>query len=301
MLGLTQTALQSNPLPPRIRKVASRLMRVSIQAAGDFYSGRYMFLAAAVSFYTVLAVVPLLIVIASVASFMPFQSIDWTRLIHAAIPSLLLDNDTVVGFLTMNRGAYGISGFAIAYILSQGLFRALDQALFVIFDKKPRKFREYIRLQLIIFPFFILGMITAYMIATSLSEILNKLLLLPFFSEGIPYYLITLFHKTTSVFGMVTIFLFLLTLYHVLAPRVKNRFGNSLIVATFISVLFLLLRKGFGVYFSYISTAENIYGAFSGVFGILLWVLMGYALIFYGARVLYLLELNGIPLKQNRF
>lgn len=249
-----------------------------------------MFLAAAVSFYTVLAVVPLLIVIASVASFIPFERIDWTRIIHAAIPSLLLDNNAIVGFLTMNRGAYGISGFAIAYILSQGLFRALDQALFYIFDKKPRKLKEYIRLQLVIFPFFILGMITAYMMATSLSEIMSKLVLRPFFSEGVPYYLITIFHKTTSVFGMVTIFLFLFTLYHVLAPRVKKRFAHSFLVATFVSVLFLLLRKGFGVYFSYISTAENIYGTFSGVFGILLWVLLGYGLIFYGARFLYLLE-----------
>ena len=268
----------------------NRLIRASVHAAGDFYSDQYLFLAAAVSFYTVLAVVPLLIVIASVASFIPVESIDWTRLIHAAIPSLLLNNDAVVGFLTMNRGAYGISGFAIAYISSQGLFRALDQALFVVFEKKPRKLKEYIRLQLIIVPFFILGMITAYIIATSISEILAKLLVRPFFLEGFPFYLLTLFHRTTSVFGVVTIFLFLLTVYHILAPRIKKRFGNSLIVATYISVLCLLLRKGFGIYFSYISTAENIYGAFSGVFGILLWVLMGYGLIFYGARVLYLLE-----------
>jgi len=276
----------------RGRNSVGRHARFAVQAASDFFSDRYVFLAAAVSFYTVLAVVPLLIVIASVASFIPFERIDWTRIVHAVLPSLLLDNTDIVGFLTTNRGAYGVTGFAIAYLLSQGLFRALDQALFYIFDKRPRKLREYIRLQLIIFPFFILGMITAYMIATSLSEILAKLLYHPFFSQGVPHYIIKLFQQTTSVFGMVTIFLFLITLYHILAPRNRKRFSNTFTVATFISLLFLILRKGFGVYFSYISTAENIYGAFSGVFGILLWIFLGYGLIFYGARILYLLEKN---------
>ncbi len=257
----------------------------------DFYRDGYFFLSAAVSFYTILAVPPLLVVIASIASFIPIEHIDWVKLIHVAIPTLLLDQLSIIEFLTLNRGAYGVTGFAVAYIISLGLFRALDQALYTIYQHPPRSYLgEYIWLQVIVFPIFILGLIATYGIATSLSEIFRSLIFHPFFSHGIAYYLLSIFQKITSIFGIVSIFSFLFTVYHFLTPRTDKRLKYTLISSILVTGLFIIIRKGFGFYFTYVSAAGSIYGAFSSIFGVLLWILIGYSVIFFGARFLYYLE-----------
>jgi membrane protein len=256
----------------------------------DFQKERYVFLSAAVSFYTLLAVVPLLIVVASAASLIPMESINWNRIFQAIFPHFFFNNHQILVFLTHQAGAYGITGFIAAYVASQGLFRALDQALCTVFEKPVRRFRDYIRLQFMIYPFFILALITVYIVATSLSELVAKLLTYPIFREGVGYYIGSIFHKVTGLFGMMAIFLLLFMLYHFLAPRVIPRMRNSLMATTVMALLFLMVRKGFGYYFTYISNTQSIYGAFSGVFGVLLWVFVAYNLLIYGARFLFRLE-----------
>ncbi|NDC82812.1 YihY/virulence factor BrkB family protein [bacterium] len=273
-----------------LKKSAANYYSAIVTAGVDLFRKRYLFLAAAVSFYTLLAVIPLLAVVASIASYIPFENINWLRLIHVAVPSLLLEDREILDFLTVNRGAYGVSGFAVAYMLSLGLFRAIDHALHSVFEFPSRKINEYIRLQFVLFPIFILGMITAYILATSLSSFLGTIITLPIFTNSVSQYVIHTIHSVTSFFGFVTMFSFLFTLYHVLAPRRKKHLDHSLVTALLGSFILTLVRQLFIIYFSFVSTAKNIYGTFSSVFGFLLWVLVAYTAILFCGRVLYIVE-----------
>ena len=267
-----------------------RFGRAVIQSASDFIRLRYVFLSAAISFYTLLAIVPVLILIASIGSLLPIEAINWNRILQSIFPNLLLNNAQIISFFTQHRGAYGITGLIGAYILSQGLFRTLDQALAYIFEIQPRKFNEYILLQLAAIPIFVLAMITLYVLATMISEFMNNLLLLPFFSGGLPYYLADIAKRITGLFGLVTIFWLLFLIYHFLAPRKIRKFSDSISTTVFICVFFFLLRMGFGFYFTHFSNVQHIYGAFSWIFGVLLWVFVGYDLIVLGARILFYLD-----------
>ncbi len=267
-----------------------RFFRAAGGAAYDFYDQRYVFLAAALSFYTILAVVPLLIVIASVTSFLPIEQLRWGDIINVIFPNLVMNTEWVVDFLTYESGTYGITGFIAAYLTSQGLFRALDQVLATVFDRPIRSLKEYIRLQLVVYPILLLGMITLYIGATSVSEMMMRLLLLPIFQSGLWYYLGSMLHRATTFFGTISIFTILLLVYQYLAPRKHPKFRYTLFATIYTSVLFYIVKRLFSFYFLHVSNVSSIYGAFSGVFGVLMWVFIAFDLVVYGARFLYWIE-----------
>lgn len=236
--------------------------------------------AASLSFYTILTIVPLLFIIITVVTSLESFSGYYTNIQDILFENMLPGNSEAVmkhldGFL-QNSSKMGLLSSIFLFISSLLFFQ---NYLFVanrIFKVKRRHFLKALGVYLLILiltpialglAFYITGYLTTLLASNSLTSSLNTLVYIPYLIIWVFFFL-----------------LFKITPNKIVS--VKAVLKSSLIV----SVVFNMAKNAFVYYIFYNKAYESIYGSFSILLFMFLWIYLSWLIFIYGLKLCHIFD-----------
>lgn len=234
---------------------------------------------AALSFTTLLALVPLLTIIISIGSALPFSDLLIKRLDSLLVESLLPTGSAgviaaYIGKFCGKARTLTIPGIAVLGLTAILLLHTIERTFNHLWRVKPRPYWQRLRLYLVvmvIFPLFLGGIagVTTFAVTTSLG----------FLDE--PGWMQRPVYKGLSILLLSLFFSFL----YYAVPNAKVAKKAALAGGFFAALMFTLMQKGFEIYLANMGSYKSIYGAFSAVPIFLLWLYLSWALILAGGLI----------------
>jgi len=270
------------------------LKRAFVATFHDLAQHHVFQMAAALSYYMVLAVFPGMIFLSSVMSLIPLPDL-FGRVLGTM--SLLLPPDTMhvvqsvlLDVLATNRKAWLSFGMLGVIWVSSAAFDALIEALDIAYDVNDDRPFWKTRLRAII-----LGIITAGLVSSALAV----MILGPRFGAWLAARvdLSRLFVLLWPVIHWSIAILFTLVaveLVYFLGPNVKQRFGATLPGAIFSVTCWLALSYGLGFYFRHLADLSRTYGTLAGFIAFMTWFYWNSFALLLGA------ELNAELAKESK-
>ncbi len=234
---------------------------------------------AALSFTTLIALVPLAAVIVAVADAVPYLDFLLTRL-DVLVREALLPGGTAstisggVSRFSHRAQRLTVPGIAFLSVTAFMLMHTIEKAFNHLWQVKPRPFLQRLKLYLvamIFWPFILAAVAGAISFAVTLS--------LGFIDESAGVRRLLL--KTTWVLVLA---LFLSFLYYAV-PNAKVDRRGALIGGVFASFAFALMQKGFELYLASSAVLKSVYGAFAAVPVFLVWLHMSWAVMLFGGLI----------------
>lgn len=248
----------------------------------NFSHDRIFLSAGALSFQTLLSIVPLLAVVLSVlnvfAVFAPLQPYVEEFIVRNFVPGTGgMIRDYFSGFIG-NTLTMPIFGALFLLVVALVLISTVDSTLNEIWEvHAPRKALQGFTLYWTVLT---LGPI---LFAASLTA--SSYVWYTVFTEG------PLLELRTRLLSFLPSFItaIALLLLYLLVPNRRVRFPHALAGALFSTLLFELSKRWFAFYVSSVATFEHIYGALSVIPMLFFWIYLGWVVVLSGAEVVYCL------------
>ena len=269
--------------PPAMHQALAKAKSFALFAvycAKRFDGNRGPYTAAALSYSTLLALVPLLTVgFAILNAFGSFQSMKedlQSKLFALMLPDAAL---TVSDYLThfvsnasQMTGA-GVIGLAITAVLLLNTINSAFNAIWKASEPRPFWLRMLV--------FWTLLTLGPLLIGASIS--LSTYAFAQVQISGIQDYQgpSQLMARATT-FGLSTLGF---TLLFLVVPNRAVRLKHALIGAMFAALVFEVLKRGFGLFFSTFVSYEQIYGALAAVPVFLVWMYLSWTVLLLGAEI----------------
>jgi membrane protein len=236
--------------------------------------------AASLSFYTLLTIVPLLfITITLITSLESFSGL-YTNIQALLFENLLPGNSERVmqyfdGFL-QNSSKMGTISSIFLFISSLLFFKNYEYVANKIFRAQQRSFLSslgvYISLLTITplslgFAFYITGYVANLMASNSLTSGFDILKLLPYIIIWVLFFII-----------------------FKLSVNIKISFRAAIISSFIISIVFNLAKNSFVYYVFYNKAYASIYGSFSILLFLFLWIYISWLIFIYGLRLCHIIN-----------
>lgn len=244
--------------------------------------------AASLSFYTIFAIIPLLLIILSIATNIPSFGDD-----YEALKGMILENlmpaytQRVSAFLDtffQNSLKLGVMGVIYVIVTSLMFFKNYEHIVSRIFNSKPRGFWDSIATYWTLVTLLPIGLITSIYITGQLQSALSA-------------------HAYTAWIDILSILPYLITwamffiVYKISdSSIVHNR--AALISSLIISLIWSLSKNIYVYYVLNNSSYETIYGSFSIVLFFFLWVYFSWIIILYGMKIC--VQIEAIIREQER-
>ncbi len=242
---------------------------------------KLMHYAASLSFHTILALVPILLLSFFIFTKLPMfeQYLEAIKeyIFSAIIPihqDLIAHN--IDNFLK-NTNSLGYIGVIFVLYVSLMFFDDFEYVISNIFHVRPRSFLHSMSL------YFIITILTPIGLAISLYlSIYATGLLHSYNHASIAIYLF-------SISSFLIAWLLFMELYF-LAANTKV-FLKSAVISSFIaSLIWFLSKKVFITYIGYNITYSTIYGSFSTIMFFMLWIYISWVIFLYGVKLCYILN-----------
>jgi len=276
------------PASTRIRSILQHPWRFIAQVLQSFRSNQGFLLAGAVAYYTLLSIIPMLVLILVLVS--QFQ--DPHRMLQVVQEYLWIitpgQTDAIVNQIDLflqNRGVVGILGFVLLLFFSSLAFTALENAMAVIFVHRVAIKRRHFMVSAIIPYLYIfllaLGLLVISFVSGSLASFEGRSLTL--LGHQVAF---SGMHKLlVYLLGVCGEILLLTSLYLVL-PVGRLRFRQALLGGVTAAVLWEITRHVLVWYFSTLSLVNVIYGTFAAAIVILVSVEAAGIIVLLGAQVI---------------
>ncbi len=254
----------------------------------DFMDDNAMKFSAALSYYTIFALPPLIILIISLSGFF-FEQKEVSDYFYSQITDLIGENTaielkTAMEKVTVNREGIlpTIIGVGILLFSASGVFAEIQSSINYMwgFTAKPNK--SIIRLvknRLLSF-----AMIASVGFVLLVSLMLNSIVslfynyLASFFAEE-TLHLVNILNNIL-VFSIITL---LFALIFKTLPNGKIRWKDTFVGAAFTAILFMIGKFGIGLYLG--TTAQSsLYGAAGSIIIMLIWVYYSAMILYFGAE-----------------
>lgn len=246
----------------------------SFRAVLDLYQYRHITNACALSYTTLLSIIPLLSVIIYTGSLSNyFADLNSLARSYAAQNLLPSANDKVLYYLdilTTQANLAPTLSFAFLFVTAILLLMSIDTTMSVVWENRRRK-RKWLH-----FLFYLTGIIaiptiiaTGSLLSTFIDFIFSSLPLISVFKFAIPWVINSL---------MLSI------LYYITAARTLS-YRNIFIGSVFASILLELVKFLFTLYVTHLANYQTIYGALAIIPIFLLWIFIFWTTIIYGALV----------------
>ncbi len=265
----------------------------------DYFLKGYGYHGAAVSYYVLMSLVPLLIVLTVGASYIAnIKEETIIKVIGALFPEVTQNFMTfAVKLLSEQRTFFGIFGFLVAFYFSTRLFTALHTALIYTFEGKEVGLKRTALVYILGVPIFKFLIIFIYIVSIVLSSTLSILTnsiiwesLKNFFYKlgiGDIFVLVT---NITNIVIFISFFIILFVIYHFLAPREEKILKDTILVTLISSFLLFITKELFNQFIVLAAKTNPLYGSLSGIFTFLLWLYIGFSIVIIGSRTVYYLE-----------
>lgn len=257
------------------------------EAGGEFIDDNAMKLSASLSYYTVFAIGPLLLVIISLIGIFVDKS-TVTTTIFGQVQELLGAKGaeqimSIIEALQKQSDAqkFGIIGIVTLFISASAVFLEIQDSINYIWSIKAKPKRGWVRLitnRLLSFSLIIgMGFLFAVsLLANTVADLLTERI-----ARLIGHGQALLLQGT----GILLLFIIITTLFAVIykvLPDAKIHWRDALIGSSFTGVLFLVGKFVIGYYMS--TSPGNTYGAAASIIIILLWVYYTGIILYFGAE-----------------
>lgn len=244
-----------------------------LKSIWDFVANKELnFYAASLSFYTVFAIVPLLLIVFSIFLNLPnFQSqIEQIRNLilsnilptHTNIISQYLDT------FMKNSSSLGMMGLGYTLVASIMFFRNYEYIAAKMFDSTPRKFFDSLVMYWTMVTLFPVVLAFSIYFSTEVQKTLKGTADLSVLLDLIPYIL------TWAMFFL---------LFKLSANKPIRLL--SLIISSFLTAsVWLLTKWAFVYYVFYNQTYKSVYGPISIFLFLMLWIYVSWFVVLYGMR-----------------
>ncbi len=242
----------------------------------DLFDERLGFHAASLSWSTLFFIIPLLVILLSLLTYMPVFDNIYSRVHDMLAQNLLPTNSKVimeyVDKFVANAGKMGLMGTGYVLFAAIMFFRDYDYVVNDIFDLPRRKLLKAIRT----YAFLILLVPLIVISSIWISSILETL------------HIATLLHLDVLIPFLIVWGLFYVT--YQLSPK-EHIVPSAALISSFISSLIWYLSKSLFLYYvKYNHTYASIYGGLSTVLFFFLWIYISWAIFLHGLRLCYLLD-----------
>lgn len=243
------------------------------------------------SYFLIMSFVPFLMLLLSLAKYMPFTADDIMNLLRNI--SLVSENSFLQSILDeifahSNITVMGLTIVTLLWAASKGIL-AIIQGFNSVYDIEETR-------HVLILRFFAMFYTLAFM-----TVIMFTLVLLVF-SSSIYDYFIVHFPTLAPIAGLLVYLkgffsLFILTgfflLLYIFIPARKTTIQNELVGAVFSSLGWSLFSFGFSIYVSKFSSYTRIYGSLGTILLFFLWLYILMYIMFLGAEINFFLSEKG--------
>lgn len=272
------------PIKKNIKNVGYLLK----ETFNEFIADNALKLSAALSYYTIFSLPPLLIIIISLSGF--FFGAEAVRgelfgQINGLVgnEAALQIQETIKNVKLSNSNAFvSTLGVIILLIGASGVFAEIQDSLNFIWGiktKPKRQFIKFIKNRLVSFS--MIGsvgfLLLVGLIVNSLMDVLNKRLAAHF-----PRDTIYLFYAVNILIVFIIITLLFTVIFKAL-PDGKVSLRDCIIGASFTALLFMIGKFAIGAYLGS-SAIASVYGAAGSVILILVWVYYSAIILYFGAE-----------------
>ncbi len=245
-----------------------------------FFDTNLMHYASSLSFHTLLALIPVLLI-----SFFIFSQLPMFQDILISVKSYIFSSimpvkqqivsDYIDKFL-QNTKDLGLIGIAFVLYVSIMFFDDYEYVVNKIFHKTPRRFLHSISIYLLITILMPLGLAASLYLSLKANILLHS------------------YHYTQSI-NVLTLSSYLIAwllffmLYKISANTrisTKGAFISSFVA----SLVWFISKTLFFYYVTYNKTYSNIYGSFSTVMFFAIWIYLSWIIFLYGVKLCYMLD-----------
>ena len=264
-----------------------RILRVVLLAARGVRDDQLALRASALTFYTLLAIVPIVAMAFAIAKGFGFEALLENRLLqefpgHEAAMQRVLDFAHNLLERTKGGTMAGI-GIIVLFWASINVLGHIEKSLNDIWDIKKsrsiwRKFSDYLSIMVLSPALIILSNSISVYIKTQVASIVERISFLGFFSTPIFWSL---------KFLPYAIICMLLTVIYILMPNTKVKLVSGLIAGLIAGGFYQFLQF---TYFSFqfiIAKYNAIYGSFAAVPLFLFWIQLSWLIVLFGAEISY--------------
>jgi len=286
-------------LPALLKRLSqtrlSQLLDWLTVAGKGFVEDQCLLRAAALTFTTVLSLVPLLAVAFSIAKGFGFHH---TEFIHRILLQFAGKEDVVnviVGYINnTNVRSLGFVGVGFLFVTVISLLGTVEKSFNSIWGVKTqrnlwRKFSDYLTV-ILICPLLVVIAMSATASVQS-SALVQKVLSVSVFSM---LYLVLL-----KMLPFITNWLALMFVY-IFMPNTKVRFGAALVGAVVAGTIWQLTQWGYIEYQASFKNYNAIYGSFAQVPLFLIWMYISWIIVLLGAEICFALQHAGTFSREKR-
>jgi len=267
------------------RRFVIKSTRIIIITIKEFIRDKCPLRASALTFYSLLSIVPVVAMAFAIAKGFGFQN----RLEQQLLEKFSGQEQVIMQVIEFSRSMLEntrgglIAGVGIAVLLWAviNVLGQIEEALNGIWGigtarSLGRKFSDYLSLMLIAPVLLIMSSSATVMIATRLTQITQKIELLGVFSPLIglvigilPYCLIWI------LFAFIYIFM----------PNTKINFGSGLIAGIAAGTIFVIVQKFYVIFQVGVAHYNAIYGSFAALPLFLVWLQLSWLIVLFGAEL----------------
>lgn len=262
-----------------------------------FRHNQGMLLSGAVAYYTLLSIVPLIVVLLAVLS----HFMDRRRLLDVVAENLELVIDGQARLVTAQVAAFldarevvGVVSGVVLLFFSSMAFTMLESAMQVIFFHRVVERRRHPLVSALIPYAFIVVLGVGLVLVTGISGALDVLSHNSVRALGRTFSLVRLPHVTLHVLGIVGMALLVTALYMVM-PVGRMALRHALVGGAIATLLWEIVRYVLVWYFAHLSMVNLIYGSFATTIIVLLTLEAGSMILLFGAQVIAELERSAVP------
>ena len=244
-----------------------------IKSIWDFVADKELsFYAASLSFYTIFAIVPLLLIIFTIFINLPnFQS--QIEQIRDLILSNILPTHTEVisqylDTFMQNSSSLGMMGLGYVLIASVMFFRNYEYIAAKMFNSTPRKFFDSLLMYWTMITLFPVALAFSIYFSGEVQKTLKGTANLNLLFDLIPYIL------TWAIFFLL----------FKLSANKPLKLLSLLSASMLTTIIWLLTKWGFVYYVFYNQTYKSVYGSISIFLFLMLWIYISWFVILYGMR-----------------
>ena len=268
-----------------------RLAGFLLRVLGRFRQNQGLLLAGAIAFYTLLSIIPLLILILIVLShFMAPEQLIGTMstFLELAVPGYAAALTEQVRVFIQYRGVIGTVGILILLFFSSIAFSVLENAISVIFHRVRAQRRHFLISSIIPYLFILLitlGVLSLSFIVGVLEPLESTRLVVFGHKFGLGF----IFGLAVYVLGLIAEVL-LITAFYLVLPVGPTTFRHALIGGLAATILWEITRRVIVWYYKTYTFVNLIYGSFASVVVFLLGVEAVALIVLLGAQVIAELE-----------
>jgi membrane protein len=264
----------------RLKVIAKNYYLFIRDFIGDLFDSRLGHHASSLSWSTLFAIIPLLVIMLYIFTEMPLFHAIYGK-VEALIFSNLMPTDSKVimeyiNTFIANSDKLGFVGAFYVTFASIMFFKNYDYVVNDIFDTPSRTFFQALKTYLLLLAIMPILMASSFMLSSFIQSYLDK-------------------SAITSVIHIYTVlpYLIIWMMFYVayqLSANTKVEFSSAIISSFITSLIWYLSKSAFIFYVLHNKTYESIYGSISTLLFFFLWIYISWAIFIHGLKFCELLN-----------